>query len=143
MKTRTTLLIVSAVIAVLASYLVWTNVLLPYFDYQSEITHEPGRWAVIEDSHGHHLAVQPSSEAVWNQLVELSQNKGIKWVGGKVEEYGNRWGFRFTPDTITVADITVEGAQTWIQDISENFDYWANTFTQNVYVHAKVLEIHI
>lgn len=76
-------------------------------------------------------------------MLSYLKNREIKWVGGKVEKYSNRWGFRFKPDTIAVADITAEGAQTWIRDISENFDYWANTFTQNVYVHAKVIEIHI
>jgi len=142
MKTGTTLLIVGIVVAMLVGYSVWTYALQPYLDYQSEIMHEPGRWAVIEDSHGQHIAVQPTSDAVWNQLFELYQNKGQKWVGGKVEKYNNKWGFRFKPETVTVADVTAEGAQTWIKDISEHLDYWMNTFGQNVYVNGKVIEIH-
>ena len=112
-----------ALVALLiASYLVWNY--LNYVEYLRETVHETGRWAVIEDIDGHHLAVEPAGEEVWSQVVGLYQNGTRMWIGGIVEEYHNRWGFRLKPETITVAQFTAEGLQATIQYISENLDYW-------------------
>ena len=54
-------------------------------------------------------------------------------------EYDNRWGFRFDPNNVTVAEFTAEGLQATIRYISENLDYWLDGWA---YVHAKVTEIH-
>ncbi len=64
------------------------------------------------------------------------------WIGGIIELYNNKWGFRFKPDTIVVAQITIEGAQSNIQGISEDLDYWVNVWTKEAYVLANVVEIH-
>ena len=64
------------------------------------------------------------------------------WIGGIVEEYDNYWGFRFRPDTIIIAEITIEGAQSNIQGISEDLNYWMNVWKKQAYVLAKVSEIH-
>ena len=54
-----------ALVALLiASYLVWNY--LNYVEHLKEIVHETGRWAVIEDIDGHHLAVEPAGEEVWS-----------------------------------------------------------------------------
>ena len=64
------------------------------------------------------------------------------WIGGVVEEYENKWGFRFKPETIVIAQITIEGAQSNIQGISDELDYWISVWAKEGYVLAKVAEIH-
>ncbi len=120
---RNKILVVSALVIVvaLASVFVWDY--MGHMDYLTEILHETDRWAVIEDSKGDHISLETTSDDVWNQLVELYRNKTVRWVGGVLEEYNNKWGFRFKPETIVV-EVTVEGAQSWIRGISEELDYW-------------------
>jgi len=125
-------------LAVATIVLVWNYV--NYLDHLREIVHETERWAVIEDLNGHHIAVEPTSDDVWNQLVRLDENGTSMWIGGVVEEYGNKWGFRFKPETVAVAEVTAEGLQATIQYISENLDYWLDLGL--AYVDAKVTEIH-
>ena len=135
-------LIVSVVVALIAlsvaGHLVWNHI--NYLDYQNEVVHETERWAVIEDINGDHLAVEPASDEVWDQLVNLHQNGTRMWIGGVVEEYGNKWGFRFKPENITVAQVTAEGLQATTQFISGDLDYWLDLGW--AYVSAKVIEIH-
>ena len=128
------------VVAVVASaILIWEYV--NYLDYSGKTLHESERWAVILDSHGDIVAVEATSNEAWSALVNMHQDGSEMWIGGLVEEYGNSWGFRFKPDTINVAEITAEGAQTWIADISENTNYWMNTWSKETYVFARVTEI--
>ena len=135
-------LIVYVVVALIAlsaaGHLVWRHV--TYMDYLNEVVHETERWAVIEDINGDHLAVEPTSDETWNQLVNLHQNATRKWIGGISEEYSSKWGFRFKPEKITVAQVTAEGLQATIQFISRDLDYWLDL--GRVYVAAEVTEIH-
>lgn len=105
------------------------------------------RLAVIQDVHGNRIAVEPVSDDVWNKLVELYHSGGEMWIGGSVETFITvrpdpiyRWGFRFKSDTITVAEITAEGLQSTVRDISENLDYWLGI--RHSYVFAEVTDIH-
>jgi hypothetical protein len=140
MKNKT-ILAVLLVIAVIASgCIVWWY--LNYTDYLSKTLHETNRWAVIEDSHGDIMAVETSKDEVWNTFVNLNQNKSEMWIGGIVEEYDNKWGYRFKPTTIIVAELTIEAAQTWIRGLSEDLDYWINTWAKETYVLVRVIEIH-
>jgi len=125
------------VVLSIAGIFVW-NYARERADYLNEIVHETDRWAVIEDVNGDHIAVEPTSDEVWNQLVELYQNKTVMFIGGIVEEYGNKWGFRFKPENITIAEFTAEGLQATIRYISGNLDYWLGGWA---YVNAKVTEI--
>jgi hypothetical protein len=112
------------------------------------------RLAVIEDSNGHRIAVEPVNDAVWDALVELYQSGDEMWIGGCVETFltfrpdpNYPWGFRFKPGTITVAEVTAEGLQATIESISDNLGYWLNI--GRAYVFARVTdyvtgdEIHI
>ena len=121
----------------IASYLVWDY--MNYLDYFSIVAHDTDRWAVIMDSHGDIIAVETTEDEVWGTLVNIYQNRSEMWIGGIVEEYTNRWGFRFKPETIIIAEQTAEGAQTWIKGISEDLGYWINTYT---YILGKVVEVH-
>lgn len=126
------------VVLAIAGIFLW-NYARERADYLNEIAHETDRWAVIKDVNGDHIAVEPTSDDVWNQLVELYQNKTVMFIGGIVEEYGNKWGFRFKPENITIAEFTAEGLQATIRYISGNLDYWLGGWA---YVKAKVTEIH-
>jgi len=111
-----------------------------YANMLSAVKHETSRWAVIEDINGDRMAVEPASSQVWSELVQLKNNETRRWVGGIVERYDNRWGFRFKPDTVKVAQFTAEGLQATIRMISEDLDYWLNL--KWAYVGATVVEIH-
>ena len=106
---------------------------------KSALIHDGNRWAVITDREGSLMAVEFISDEVWEQLVELCQNKNREWVGGIVEQYANKWGFRFKPENVTVAEFTAEGLQATIRYISENLDYWLGGWA---YVSARVTEAH-
>jgi hypothetical protein len=112
------------------------------------------RLAIIEDSNGHRIAVEPVNDTVWDALVALYQSGGEMWIGGCAETFltfrpdpNYPWGFRFNPETITVAEVTAEGLQTTIESISNNLDYWLDI--GQAYVFARVTdyvtgdEIHI
>lgn len=128
------------VVAVIALYFAFSY--MNYLDYLGKTVHETDRWAVITDSKGDIIAVETTSDTVWSQLVQLHQNQTQMWIGGVVEEYSNTWGFRFKPDTIIIAQITIEAAQSNIRGISEDLDYWINTWARETYVLSRVTEIH-
>ncbi|MGQ9459694.1 MAG: NosD domain-containing protein [Candidatus Bathyarchaeaceae archaeon] len=96
------------------------------------------RWAIIEDVHRDQLKVETTDDEVWAELVQLYKNGSQRWIGGIVEKYVNEWGFRFNPETILVAEITIEAWQTTIRGISENLDYWLGNMAV---VGARVIHI--
>jgi len=124
------------VVIVVLGVAVWAN----YVDSLNAVKHETNRWAVIEDVNGDRIAVEPVSNQIWSELIQLKENETRMFVGGIVERYNNKWGFRFTPDTVTVAQVTAEGLQATIRDITADIDYWVNLGW--AYVSAKVIEIH-
>jgi len=115
-------------------------ILINYMGEPDSLKHETDRWAVIKDVNGDRIAVETVSDEVWSQLVQLNQNGSERFVGGIVVKYNNRWGFRFDPNTVTVAEVTAEGLQATIRYISKNLDYWLTIGW--AYVHAKFTEIH-
>jgi len=129
----TALLTILAVSALSAT--IWTR----HLEELSTLKHDTNRWAVIQDVNGDSMAVEPVDGEVWSQLVQLSQDGSRRWVGGIVERYDNKWGFRFTPATVTVAEVTIEEAQATIRYISEHVDERLNKWT---YVSSTVTEVH-
>jgi len=110
-----------------------------YLQSQSAMKHDTSRWAVIVDVNGDYMAVEPSRDQVWLQLVQMKQDGTTMFVGGIVERYDNSWGFRFKPENVTVAQFTAEGLQGTIRYISQNLDYWLGGWA---YVSSRVTEIH-
>lgn len=127
-------------VVVIAAY--FASSFMNYLDHLGKTVHETDRWAVITDSKGDIIAVETTSDKVWSQLVELHQNQTQMWIGGIVQEFNNTWRFRFKPDTITIAQITIEAAQSNIKGISEELDYWMHVWAKETYVLSKVTEIH-
>ena len=140
LNTRTVLVTIVTVVIVLVIFSAltyWNN-----SDYSSKTRHETSRWAVIVDSKNDVLALENTDNNFWETIKSLHQNQTEMWIGGFIEEYDNYWGFRFSPDSIVIAEITVEGAQANIKAVSEDVDYWMNTWAKQVYVFAKVSEIY-
>ena len=128
-------LLAIALIAVAGIALYWF-----YVNSLNLVEHETNRWAMIEDTDQDRIAVEPTSDQTWSELVKLHQNGTRMWIGGIVERYNNRWGFRFKPDTIKIAQFTAEALQTKLKLISSDIDYWVSL--GYAYVGAKVVEVH-
>ncbi|MGD8564872.1 MAG: hypothetical protein PVF96_00785 [Candidatus Bathyarchaeota archaeon] len=103
--------------------------------------------AIIEDTNGDRIGVEPTSSDVWDEFIELYHSKEVMLIGGPVEVFifirpdpNYPWGFRFKPENVTVAENTAEGLQTTIRGISEDAEYWIRL--GQAYVFAKVVEIH-
>ena len=137
---RSLVLVVVVIIIITICFSIW--VYWVSVDYSDKTNHETDSWAVIEDSKGDIIAVETAELSVWNRLVNLYNSQTEMWVGGVVEEYSNYWGFRFRSDTIVIAEITIEGAQSNIQGISGDLNYWINIWVKETYVLTKVIEIH-
>ena len=118
-------------------YAYWGNM-----DYAGKIKHETDIWAVVKDSKGDVLALETTNPQVWDTLVSLYSSQTEMWIGGIVEEYENYWGFHFRPDTIVVAEITIEGAQSTIQGISGELNYWINIWSKETFALSRVIEIN-
>jgi hypothetical protein len=140
MKKSLVFLVVTIIIIITLSFSIW--VYWGSLGYSDKIKHETDSWAVIEDSNRDVMAVETTEPGVWDDLVGLRNSQAEMWVGGVVEEYDNYWGFRFRPDSIVVAEVTIEGAQSNIRGISGDLSYWINVWAKEAYVFAKVLEIH-
>lgn len=135
------LMLAGLIVTILAVVpLIWIYV--NHLDYLSKTMHETDEWAVIADSRGDIIAVETTSGEIWNTLKSLYQNRTAMWIGGFIELYNNKWGFRFKPDTIVVAQNTAEGAQSDIQGINADLDYWMNGWARETYVLADVVDIH-
>lgn len=134
MKKLVVLLVALGIILVIG-ILAWDRI-----DRMSALKHETDRWAVIKDVNGDIMAVEPANNETWNYLVQLNKNGTRMWVGGVLEKYDNKWGFRFRPENVTVAQFTAEGLQATIKYISENIDYWLDL--KWAYVNSKITEIH-
>jgi hypothetical protein len=129
----------ACVVGLVVAVSIGVPLLLGYWDRLSALKHETSRWAVIEDVNGDRMAVEPSKDEVWSQLVELYESGQRRWVGGIVERYDSKWGFRFKPETVRVAEVTAEGLQATIRHVSQNLDYWLGGWC---YIGARVVEIH-
>jgi len=133
------LLLVAAASALVISTVVASPETRVYLNLSETDVLVGNRWAMIEDVNSDCIKVETNSDEVWAKLVQLYQNGSERWIGGIVERYENEWGFRFDPDTIMVAEVTIEVWQTTIRGISENLDYWLG---EMAVVGARVIEIH-
>lgn len=127
------------IVAFLAALALGTVGWMQYTDIMSALKHDTSRWAVIVDREGSRVAVEPVDDQVWEVMEQLWQNQSTRFVGGIVERYDNKWGFRFKPKNVTVAEFTAEGLQANIRYISEQLEYWLGGWA---YVGARVTEIH-
>jgi hypothetical protein len=136
-KRRNIIIVISAIALVTFA----TLDRIEYTDYMKETVHDTYKWAVIEDSQGKHMAVETIDAITWNDLRNLNLNKTKAFIGGKIEEYNNKWGFRFKPDSILIVRSGVEDSHLNIEQISSDLDYWKNIGI--VYIYAKITETHI
>ena len=138
MNRRRTIVVLLALIVVPITFIYWSR--LNYFD---RTVHSGNIWVVIEDSEGNLIAIDsPNTNNIeWDELVRLNQNKTEVFIGGAIEQYDNKWGFRFKPDSIAISPFVPNVVQGAIKQISSNLNYWKTLRT--VYIYVKVVEIHI
>lgn len=72
------------------------------FNLSKDIKHETTKWAIIEDTFGNRLAIEPSSEFVWDELLHPEENVTSISIWGTITSYDNLWQFRFEPTSIHV-----------------------------------------
>jgi hypothetical protein len=132
-------LYIGGVVALLAALATGAFLWMSYSDMMLTLKHDTNRWVIIMDREGSQIAVEPVRDEVWEKLVQLHQNKSLRFVGGIVERYENKWGFRFKPENVTIAEITAEGLQATVRYISENLDYWLGGWA---YISSRVVEAH-
>ncbi|MGQ9460242.1 MAG: hypothetical protein ACUVRA_03305 [Candidatus Bathyarchaeaceae archaeon] len=96
----------------------------------------------IQDVNGDSLEIKVNSGEVWQQILEMHRTGQRKWVGGKLINATNVWGFTFDPDTIIVAEFTAEGLQTTLEQIRENPYYWFNIPGGICYIGAIVIKVN-
>ena len=125
-----------SIVIVYFLFVSWNNA-----EYLSKTKHETDNWVVIIDSKEDIIAVETTDPNVSVSFSDLYENQTELWIGGIIEEYDNYWGFRFNPETIVVAEITIEGAQSNIKAISQDLNYWITIWSKPTYVLAKVEEI--
>ena len=97
--------VTSTLVIVIIAFLIFTYWINS--DNSNKTKHETNRWAVITDSKDDIIAVETSDSNVWDTLTNLNTNQTEMWIGGIIEEYDNYWGFRFDPDTIVIAEVTI------------------------------------
>jgi len=99
----------------------------------------PGEF-LVEDSSGDRMVIQVdlSRDDAIRALTEMCEAGRPRWVGGKLEVFANKFGFRFKPDTVVVAEFTAEGLQaSKYRTIQADFDYWRGLGT--VYILGRVV----
>ncbi len=135
------------IIAVAGIVLIAALATTGWLHFLKAATDELAGMAIIEDTNGDRIAIEPTSVKVWEELIELYHSKGEMWIGGIVEDFifirpdpNYPWGFRFKPENITIAEVTAEGLQTTIRGISEDVDYWKRI--GHAYVFAQVVKLH-
>jgi hypothetical protein len=95
---------------------------------------------MVEDPGGDRLIIEvaPGLDAI-DDLLDMHRSGGTRWVGGRIERYDNRFGFRFDPETIVVANFTAEGLQAvFFETIQNNFTYWQGL--GHVYIEGRVVK---
>jgi len=87
-----------------------------------DIKHETNRWIIVWDDVGKRIAIEPTEESVWEELLLLKDN--ISWysINGLVVPYNNFWHFHFDPSTIELMD-SIRGMAT-IARITYNLDIY-------------------
>jgi len=132
-KKIATLLVVSILIITVGA-LFWA-----YYEEVITLKHETQRWAVIEDGNGDRISIETERNNIWHELTVLFENKTERFFGSAVEEYDNKWGFRYNSENISIRELVAEENHTTIKHVSENTTYWMSL--DSVYIRGKIIQI--
>ena len=115
-------------------------VLLLYAYILSRTSLDEGEF-LVEDPDGDRMIIEVASELeAVEELVELHGKGEVRWIGGLIETYDNEFGFRFTPESIVVAEYTAEGLQAvFFETIGKNLTYWQGL--GHVYIEGRVIRV--
>jgi hypothetical protein len=83
---------------------------------------------VLIDSHGYLLWVGINDPSVAAQARELAAAGAQQWVLGRiVPDSGQRHGFYLDPSTVSLAEVTAEGIQTTVEQVSRRPSFYTQT----------------
>ncbi|TRZ53779.1 MAG: hypothetical protein D4S01_00660 [Dehalococcoidia bacterium] len=133
-KTIITLLVIT-ILTIITGALFWM-----YHEEVNTLKHETQRWAVIEDLNGDRIAIETESNELWDELTAFQNNKIERFFGSNIEEYNNKWGFRYNPENLEIREFAVEEKQTTIERVNKNITYWMSL--DRVYIRATITQIH-
>lgn len=115
------------------SIVMWTN---GCCKKDNPVEHEeqtaPGKHLVLIQNYSDTMWIGTHSDSLGEVMRTKVGDRNEYWIGGRVvpdEDYP--WGFYFDPNTIVIAEMTVEGMQTTIRQIAEDTDYFANNGWSN------------
>lgn len=87
----------------------------------------PGIFAVKIKNYNHIMWVGTNSDSLAHIIKTLTDTESQRWIGGKVvPDPEMPHGFYFDPNTIVIAEFTVEGMQTTIAQIADDPQYFAD-----------------
>ncbi len=86
----------------------------------------PGVYAVKIKNYTHTMWIGSNSDSLAQIMENLVGTDYKRWIGGKVvPDQEMPHGFYFDPNTIVIAEFTVEGMQTTISQIADDPQYFA------------------
>jgi len=87
----------------------------------------PGVYAVKIKNYTHTMWIGTNSDTLAQIMENLVGTDYKRWIGGKVvPDQEMPHGFYFDPNTIVIAEFTVEGMQTTIAQIADDPQYFAD-----------------
>ncbi|MFO7851504.1 MAG: hypothetical protein ACQERS_14135 [Bacteroidota bacterium] len=106
----------------------------------------PGEYFAYIKNYSDKMWIGTYSDSIANKMKSVTGTDNQLWIGGGVIPDSNmKYGFYFDPNTVLMAEATVEGMQITIQQISQDPVYyqnngWPNGLTDHAwYVKAKFL----
>ncbi|HKJ67290.1 MAG TPA: hypothetical protein VKA68_04990 [bacterium] len=116
----------------------------PFRSYAPDV---PGKFLAGIENYHEAMWVGTNSDSIGILLNEMVKSSEKRWIGGGIlPDEHCRHDFYFDPNTVLIAESTVEGMQTTIHQISANPDSfashgWSNGLTDHAwYVLGKFLE---
>jgi hypothetical protein len=107
----------------------------------------PGEYHVKIRNYEHFIWVGTNTDSTAQLMQSLVNQNATQWIGGRVvPDNGVPHGFYFDPSTIVIAEITVEGMQTTVSQITADPEYfsengWSNGLAEHAwYVTGIFLE---
>ena len=107
----------------------------------------PGEFLVRVMNYSRTMWIGTNTDSIGVMMESCTGSQDEYWIGGGVvpdDSYPH--GFYFDPNTVLVSEVTVEGMQTTIQQITEDPEYfaengWSNGLTEHAwYISGVFLE---
>ena len=108
------------------------------FNFSKDIKHDTAHWAIIEERWGTRLAIEPTNELVWEELLNPNYNLASISIWGTIISYDNSWQFRFDPATIRV-EYGWKSSPT-LNDVSSNLEHYLGRDVGIIFHKVSIFE---